>query len=151
VSTVTDRISGAAARGSRSAARRACIVGALIVLGVVAGVAPASARMRACSMVELSHVSEYNMLACLNTDNQIYCDEDTGAARCCGRSGNSLACGEIISTRVNQPPGTRPPRVKVDIPRIDSVSPPKISRPPRIDVPPGSIGPSRPPAGPAVK
>lgn len=131
---------------------RAFVACALVTFGLIASHTSAFAGKRVCSMVEASHVSEYNFLACNNSGGSVYCDETTGAAYCCKSTPGGLSCGSVISTLTTSPPGPRPPGVKIDTPRVDSVSPPKNpTRPPRFDPPPSSVAPMKPPAGPVVR
>jgi hypothetical protein len=134
-------------------AKRTLMACALVAFGLITCHTPAFAKYRLCSIAELNHVSGYNIQQCLLTGNSMYCDAESGAARCCGRSGNSLACGEILTTRdTDPPPGVRPPTVKLDIPPVRGVSPPpKVSLPPRVDIPPASVAPVKPPTGPIVR
>jgi hypothetical protein len=122
---------------------------ALVAFGLLAGNTTAFAKKRACLMVEASHVPVKAIEACLISGKDVLCDEVTGKAYCCNSNGTK--CGGVISTLTFHPPGPRPPRVKVDIPRIDNVKQPP--QPPRIDVPPSSIAPTKPPKsdGPVVR
>jgi hypothetical protein len=128
-------------------ANRIIVACALAAFGLIASDNPAFAKKRACSQVEASHVPASAIEKCYIAGKDILCDEVTGKAYCCNANGTK--CGNSISTRVTiPPPPPKPPSVKLDVPRIDSVSQPP--RPPRVDTVPSSVGPAKPPAGPKV-
>jgi hypothetical protein len=120
-----------------------------VTLALCASHTSASAKLRNCSTIEFNHIAISAWSKCVDEGGLIQCDSFTGKPYCCKDHGGYSTCGAMASVRVIiPPPPPKPPSVKLDVPRIDSVSQPP--RPPRVDTVPSSIGPAKTPTGPKV-
>jgi hypothetical protein len=133
-------------------AKRTFLACVLVAFGLVASHTSASALLRKCSRVETNDVPGQGS-KCKSGGGTVRCDSETGKGYCCKWSGNTPVCTEIVALGVGpSPPVPKPPTVKLDIPPVRDVSTtPTIPRPPRLDIPPASVAPVKPPAGPVVR